>query len=192
VLRRQRPIARIMSTRVRMPTTGQHYLVTEMPFHQAKKSAASVAPSASGKTTSSSLRNPNSLTAASTAAAASVAPSAASAAVAAAMADKLYAGAGVFLVEDIERRQAVVRNFLLTESDFVTHRGVLRWHISCRSLRYRRAPGHRLSATTTTRRLPTTVLHMPDASASRIFRLGHGDLHTPISKPTAPRTRRGA
>ena len=40
----------------------------------------------------------------------------------AAVANKLYAGLGpsdVFLVEDIERRQADVRDFLFTESDFV-------------------------------------------------------------------------
>ena len=60
-----------------------------------------------------------------TASAASVAASAASvgvAAVAASVPDKLYAGLGrsdVFLIEDIERRQADVRDFLFTESDLV-------------------------------------------------------------------------
>ena len=38
---------------------------------------------------------------------------------------------GVLLVEDIERRQADVRDFLLTESDFVTRCGVPRRYIRC-------------------------------------------------------------
>ena len=57
---------------------------------------------------------------------------------------------GVLFVEDIERRQADVRDFLLTESDFV-------FAVFCvgyppRLPRVRRSP-----ATTTTRRLPTTA-----------------------------------
>ena len=40
---------------------------------------------------------------------------------------------GVFPVEDIERRQADVRDFLLTESDFVTRGGVPRRNIRCRT-----------------------------------------------------------
>ena len=44
------------------------------------------------------------------------------AAVAAAVSDKLQAGlgcSGVFLVEDVERRQAHVRDFFLAESDLI-------------------------------------------------------------------------
>jgi hypothetical protein len=55
------------------------------------------------------------------------------AAAAASASGKLYAGcAGILFVEDIKRRQADVRDFLLTESDFVTHSGVLRRYIRCR------------------------------------------------------------
>ena len=63
------------------------------------------------------------------------APAAASAAVAAAvapaaaMSDKLYVGLGgsdIFLDEDIERRQADIRDFLFTKSEVVTLSGVRR------------------------------------------------------------------
>jgi hypothetical protein len=40
--------------------------------------------------------------------------------------------AAVFFVEDIERRQADVRDFLFGESDFVAHSSVRRRHIHCR------------------------------------------------------------
>ena len=86
-------------------------------------------PAASAAAATPPKRNAASATSAAaasmTASAASVAASAASvgvAAVAASVPDKLYAGLGrsdVFLVEDIERRQADVRDFLFTESDFV-------------------------------------------------------------------------
>src|SRR4029077_2592363 len=36
------------------------------------------------------------------------------------------------IVEDKKRRQADVRDFLLTQSDFVTHSGLGRQHIRCR------------------------------------------------------------
>jgi hypothetical protein len=52
-------------------------------------------------------------------AAAATAPVAAAAAVAAAASDKLEVGSG-FPVEDVERRQADVKNFFLTEGEFVT------------------------------------------------------------------------
>jgi hypothetical protein len=47
-----------------------------------------------------------------------------------------YAGAecaGIFFVEDIECRQANVRDLLLTQSNFVAHTRVPRQHIRCRS-----------------------------------------------------------
>jgi hypothetical protein len=86
-------------------------------------------PAASAAAATPPKRNAASATSAAaasvTASAASVAASAASvgvAAVAASVPDKLYAGLGrsdVFLIEDIERRQADVRDLLFTESDFV-------------------------------------------------------------------------
>lgn len=39
---------------------------------------------------------------------------------------------GIFLVEDIERRQADVGDFLFAESNFVTRYGGLQWYICCR------------------------------------------------------------
>ena len=39
--------------------------------------------------------------------------------------------AGVLFVEDIERRQTDVSNFLLSKSNSLTHFGVQRWHIRC-------------------------------------------------------------
>ena len=53
-------------------------------------------------------------------------------AAAAAARGKSYAArecSGIFFVEDIERRQADIKDFLLTESDLVTHSGVPRQHI---------------------------------------------------------------
>src|SRR5262245_53490072 len=81
--------------------------------------------------------------------AASVAASAASVAAAgvvaavavAAVSDKLYVGPGcpdVFLVEDIERRQGNVGNFLLTKSDFLALSGVPGRHVGWLSCGYRR------------------------------------------------------
>ena len=91
--------------------------------------AASAAAATPPKRNAASAASATSAAAASmTASAASVAASAASvgvAAVAASVPDKLYAGLGrsdVFLIEDIERRQADVRDFLFTESDFVSCR----------------------------------------------------------------------
>src|SRR6476646_4272767 len=78
--------------------------------------------------------NPDAATATSAAAAsaASVAASAASAAVAASPGN-LYAGfrCSVFLVEDIESRQADISDLFFTESYFVASCGVLRRHIRC-------------------------------------------------------------
>ena len=85
--------------------------------------AASTAAATPPKRNAASAASATSAAAASmTASAASVAASAASVGVAASVPDKLYAGLGrsdVFLIEDIERRQADVRDFLFTESDFV-------------------------------------------------------------------------
>ena len=70
--------------------------------------------------------------AAAAAAMAAAAASTATTAPAATAVGKLYAGPGclgIFFVEDIERRQADVRDFLFTEKGFVTHSGVLRWRI---------------------------------------------------------------
>jgi hypothetical protein len=92
------------------------------PAPEAADSTASTAPATSP---------PNPAAPAAAAASASMAASAAS------PVGKLYAGpgcSGVFLVEDIERCQADVRDFLLTESDLVTHSGVLSRYIRCRSL----------------------------------------------------------
>src|SRR5262245_33166921 len=58
-----------------------------------------------------------------------------------AMSDKLYVGPGcpdVFLVEDIERRQGNVGNFLLTKSDFLALSGVPGRHVGWLSCGYRR------------------------------------------------------
>src|SRR5262245_21202970 len=58
-----------------------------------------------------------------------------------AMSDKLYVGPGcpdVFLVEDIERRQGNVGNFLLTKSDFLALCGAPGRHVGCLSCGYRR------------------------------------------------------
>jgi hypothetical protein len=65
---------------------------------------------------------------ASAATASAVGTGAASAAAASAVSGKLQAGyARVLFVEYIERRQADVRDFLLTEHDFVSHFGVWRY-----------------------------------------------------------------
>ena len=106
------------------------------------------------------------------ASAAPVAASAASAAVTAVAAvtafGKLYAGprySGAFLVEDIERRQADVGDFLLTESDFVVS-GVRRRHnllLAHRAPRMRRSP-----ATMLTRRPPKPAGLCFDAFALKV------------------------
>lgn len=52
----------------------------------------------------------------------------------AAASDELHAGVGfadVFLIEDIERRQSDVGDFLLTESEFVAISGAPRRRIHC-------------------------------------------------------------
>jgi hypothetical protein len=108
--------------------------------------AMSIAPSASGEppppaaSTASTASTTSAAAASMTASAASAASVVAAAGVvapsAASAADKLYAGLGcpdVFLVEDIERRQGNVGNFLLTKSDF----GVPGRHVHCRSSGYR-------------------------------------------------------
>jgi hypothetical protein len=69
-----------------------------------------------------------------------------------------YAGAecaGIFFAEDIECRQANVRDLLLTQSYFVAHTGVPRQHFRCRSAGLPRM--HRPPATMTTRRPPKPV-----------------------------------
>jgi hypothetical protein len=70
------------------------------------------------------------------AATASVAATTATAAATAAAAlRELYATperSSIFIVENIKCRQADVRDFLLTKSDFVTHSGFRRRHIRCR------------------------------------------------------------
>ena len=85
--------------------------------------------------------------AAATSAASATAASAAAAASSAAS-GKLYVrtelGCGVFLVEDKERAQADVRDFLFAEDNFVVQRDVLRWQIRRGgSGRRRCAAGHR-------------------------------------------------
>ena len=76
---------------------------------------------------------------------AAFAPAAASAAVAAAVApaaamvDELYVGLGgadIFLVEDIERRQADIRDFLFTKSEVVILSGVKRGYPHLRTYGY--------------------------------------------------------
>jgi hypothetical protein len=72
-----------------------------------------------------------------TAAAAMAAPVAAAMAAVAA-ADKFYAGAGfpdILLIEDIERRQSDVGDFLLTESEFVAISDAPRRRIHCGAAR---------------------------------------------------------
>jgi hypothetical protein len=75
--------------------------------------------------------------AAMTVAAAAMTVAAAAMTAMAAAADKLYErGCSVaFLVEDIERRQADVRDFFLTESDLIAIFGVRRRHIRCQPIR---------------------------------------------------------
>ena len=106
--------------------------------------AISIAPSASDEPPPPAASTTSAAAAAAAASATSVAASAASAAsvaaVATAVSGKLQAGlgcSGVFLVEDVERRQADVSDFLLKESVFVSHSRVLRRHIRCRPTGYR-------------------------------------------------------
>ena len=98
-----------------------------------RDSSTAVAPSATTVGTASDPgTGASSAAVASAAAAAAVA--AAAAASAAAASGKLYAEcAGVLFVEDIERRQADVRDFLLTECDVMTHSGAFRRHMHCRA-----------------------------------------------------------
>jgi hypothetical protein len=109
----------------------------------ADSDAASPAPVAAAVAVAASAAVAVATSAASAAsAAASVATSAASAASAAvaAAADKLNSGPGcrnVFLIEHIERRQANVGDFLLTESDFVAVARVARRQIRCQATGYR-------------------------------------------------------
>jgi hypothetical protein len=73
------------------------------------------------------------MTAASTAVAAASTAVAAAVAPAAAMSDKLYVGlrgSDIFLVEDIERRQADIGDFLLTEHEVIR---IIPWNIGDRT-----------------------------------------------------------
>jgi hypothetical protein len=57
---------------------------------------------------------------------------------AAAMADKFYVRPSCafgFFVEDVERRQADIRDFFLAESDLIAISGVWRRHIRCQPTR---------------------------------------------------------
>jgi hypothetical protein len=81
-----------------------------------------------------SAASPATASAASPATASAASPATASAASAASPPGKFFADfrcSGVLLVEDIECRQADVRDFLLTESDFVTRYGVPRRYVRC-------------------------------------------------------------
>ena len=90
---------------------------------------------AASKTSAASKARAASTATAADAASTATAPSASSTATttaAAATSDELYAGpqcCDVFFVEDVERRQADVGDFLLGESDFVAHSSVRRRHI---------------------------------------------------------------
>jgi hypothetical protein len=89
-----------------------------------------------GLTRATETPGPAATSAASAAAAAeATSPAASAAAASAAAASAPAAGSdllaelslcGIFLVKDVERRQADVRNFLVTEKDFVSWGGVLR------------------------------------------------------------------
>ena len=92
-----------------------------------KTSAASKARAASTATAADAAS-----TATASASSASSTATTAAAAATAATSDELYAGSqccDVFFVEDVERRQADVGDFLLGESDFVAHSSVRRRHI---------------------------------------------------------------
>jgi hypothetical protein len=97
--------------------------------------ASAPAPSATSaaKATSATKETPSATKATSAASATSApAPSATSATTASATPRKFSADfrcSGVFLVEDIERRQIHVRDFLLMESNFVTRCSVIRRYI---------------------------------------------------------------
>src|SRR4029077_6960982 len=73
---------------------------------------------------------------------ASAAASTASAAASAVAADTYERGcSGVLFVEDIECRQGDVRDFLFTESDFVTHSGAWRYRGGAARQRQRQPGG---------------------------------------------------
>src|SRR5262245_17349937 len=96
----------------------------------------SIAPSPAASTaTATPPPNRNAASTATAAAASSPTASAASAAPAASpVSRKLYGGFGcsdIFLVKDIERRQADIGNFLFAESSFVARCDVLRRHVRC-------------------------------------------------------------
>ena len=93
--------------------------------------ASAPAPSATSaaKATSATKEAPSATKATSAPATSAPAPSATSATTASATPRKFFADfrcSGVFLVEDIERRQIHVRDFLLMESNFVTRCSVIR------------------------------------------------------------------
>jgi hypothetical protein len=100
------------------------------------KSKAHAAPKTSAAAKTRAASTATAADAASTATAPSASSTATTAAAAtAATPDELYAGSqccDVFFVEDVERRQADVGDFLLGESDFVAQSSVRRRHIRCR------------------------------------------------------------
>ncbi len=114
----------------------------------AAPAAAATQPAATSAAAMSAAATSTAATSAASPAAATSAASAAAAAASAAASGKLYVrtelGCGVFLVEDKERAQADVRDFLFAEDNFVAQRDVLRWQI-CRGGSGRRgcAAGHR-------------------------------------------------
>ena len=117
------------------------------PAAAAAQAAASAA-AASGAAASAAAAAVSAAAPGAAAAASAAAVSSAAAAATAAASGKLYVrtelGCGVFLVEDKERAQADVRDFLFAEDNFVAQLDVLRWQIRCGgSGRRGCAAGHR-------------------------------------------------
>jgi hypothetical protein len=116
----------------------------------------------------------------------SSASSTATAAAAAATSDELYAAgrqcSAIFFVEDIERRQADVGDFLFGESNFVAHSSVRRRHIHCRSSGCA-APQRERQTGGPQRRQGSA----PSLSLRRLFRARHGrHLHTFRQRSNSP------
>jgi hypothetical protein len=135
------------------PGLGPHpsSLIRSLMWDHALADAAraprpTTAPATAAATTPSTSDAASKASAASaSAASASASPAAAApaspAAPATSASDQLDAGrgqCGVFLVEDIERRQADIGDFFFTERDFVTGVGTPRRHIDCGANRLRR------------------------------------------------------
>jgi hypothetical protein len=97
---------------------------------------AAAATADAGPQAAAAAATPATAAAAPTAAAATAAPAAAAAATATAR--QLKEGPRGFLVEHVERRQADVGDFFLTEREFVTRLDVPRRNIRCRASRLRR------------------------------------------------------